>query len=35
KKGIYLTRLARGLSSGSNLEYVDELTLRNALEQRK
>lgn len=35
KKGVYLTRLARGLSSGSNLEYVDELTLRNALEQRK
>jgi len=35
KKGVYLTRLARGLSTGSNLEYVDELTLRNALEQRK
>lgn len=35
KKGVILTRLARGLSSGSNLEYVDEITLRNALEQRK
>lgn len=35
KKGVFLTRLARGLSSGSNLEYVDELTLKNALEQRK
>ena len=35
KKGVILTRLARGLSSGSNLEYVDEITLQNALEQRR
>ncbi len=35
KKGVYLTRLARGLSSGSNLEYVDEITLKNALDYRK
>ena len=35
KKGGYLTRLARGLSSGSNLEYTDEITLKNALDYRK
>lgn len=35
KKGVYLTRLARGLSSGSNLEYTDEITLKNALDYRK
>lgn len=34
-KNINITRLARGLSSGSNLEYTDELTLKNALEYRK
>jgi recombination protein RecR len=32
---IILTRLGRGLASGSNLEYADETTLRNALEYRK
>ena len=32
---VTLTRLGRGLSSGSHLEYVDELTLRHALEYRK
>lgn len=32
---ITLTRLARGLSSGSYLEYADEITLKHALEQRK
>lgn len=35
KKGVVLTRLGRGLASGSNLEYADEITLRNALEYRK
>ena len=35
KKGVVLTRLARGLASGSNLEYADEITLKNALEYRK
>lgn len=33
--GITITRLARGLASGSNLEYADELTLKNALDFRK
>jgi len=32
---IILTRLGRGLSAGSNLEYADEITLKHALEQRK
>lgn len=31
---IKITRLARGLPSGSNLEYVDEMTLGNALKYR-
>lgn len=35
KAGITLTRLGRGLASGSNLEYADELTLKHALEFRK
>lgn len=35
KKGVVLTRLGRGLASGSNLEYADELTLKNALEYRQ
>ena len=35
KEGVVLTRLARGLSSGSNLEYTDEITLKNALDYRK
>lgn len=30
-----ITRLGRGLSSGAELEYADEETLRNALEGRK
>lgn len=30
-----ITRLARGLSTGVELEYADELTLRNALEHRR
>lgn len=32
---IKLSRLGRGLSTGSELEYADEETLRNALEGRK
>ena len=35
KKGIIITRLGRGLSSGSNLEYADETTLKHALDYRK
>ncbi len=35
KPGITLTRLGRGLASGSHLEYADESTLRHALEYRK
>lgn len=35
RPGITITRLARGLASGSNLEYADELTLKHALEYRK
>ena len=35
KSGLNITRLGRGLASGSNLEYADEITLRNALEYRK
>jgi len=32
--GIKISRLARGLSSGSDLEYIDENTLSNALRGR-
>ncbi|OGN15771.1 MAG: recombination protein RecR [Candidatus Yanofskybacteria bacterium RIFCSPHIGHO2_02_FULL_43_22] len=35
KKGVSITRLGRGLASGSNLEYADEITLKNALDYRK
>lgn len=33
--GVKLTRIARGLPSGGDLEYADELTLSNALRGRK
>ena len=33
--GIRITRLARGLSTGTHLEYADEITLKYALESRK
>jgi recombination protein RecR len=33
--GIRLTRLARGLSVGSDLEYTDEITLSRAMEGRQ
>ncbi len=32
---IKVTRLAKGLASGSSLEYADEITLTNALKHRK
>lgn len=37
KQGLHIkiTRLGRGLSSGAEVEYADEDTLRNALEGRK
>ncbi len=35
KERVVLTRLGRGLASGSNVEYADEITLRHALEFRK
>ena len=31
---LKLTRLGRGLSAGSELEYADDQTLRNALKNR-
>ena len=31
---VTLTSLGRGLSTGSELEYADEETLRNALKNR-
>lgn len=33
-KKIKITRLARGLPSGANLEYADEMTITNALKYR-
>jgi recombination protein RecR len=33
--GIKITRLARGLSTGSDIEYADELTLGSAILNRK
>jgi recombination protein RecR len=34
-KGVKITRLARGLSVGVDLEYADQLTLTRALEDRQ
>ncbi|MBM2821156.1 MAG: recombination protein RecR, recombination protein RecR [Candidatus Berkelbacteria bacterium] len=34
-KGVKITRIARGLPVGGDLEYADEITLRRALEGRK
>ena len=34
-KNLQVTRIARGLPVGGDLEYADEITLRNALEYRK
>jgi recombination protein RecR len=33
-KGFRITRLARGVPAGMDLEYVDQLTLDNALQER-
>ncbi|MEK7082441.1 MAG: recombination mediator RecR [Patescibacteria group bacterium] len=33
--GLALSRLGRGLSLGAELEYADEITLKNALKNRK
>ncbi len=33
-KGVKITRLARGIPLGSNLEFIDELTLSKALNSR-
>jgi recombination protein RecR len=33
--GVTVTRLARGLPVGSDLEYADEITLGRALENRR
>lgn len=35
QKGVAVTRIARGLPVGGDLEYADELTLRRALEGRQ
>ena len=35
KPSLSITRLGRGLASGSHLEYADESTLKHALEYRK
>ncbi len=35
KLGVTITRLARGLASGTTLEYADEMTLANAFKNRK
>jgi recombination protein RecR len=32
--GVRITRLARGLPVGGDLEYADDVTLRRALEGR-
>jgi recombination protein RecR len=34
-QGVKITRLARGLSTGSDIEYADELTLGSAILNRK
>lgn len=34
-RGVRITRLARGLATGTHLEYADEITLKHALESRK
>ena len=33
--GVRITRLARGLASGTSVEYADEGTLTNALKHRR
>lgn len=33
--GVKVTRLAQGISMGSNLEYADEATLSRAMDDRR
>jgi len=33
-RGVKVTRLAQGISMGSEVEYADEVTLMRALESR-
>jgi recombination protein RecR len=33
--GVRVTRLARGLPAGADLEYADDVTLARALEHRQ
>jgi recombination protein RecR len=33
--GVHVTRLARGLPIGGDLEYADEVTLARAIEGRR
>ncbi len=33
--GVKVTRIAQGISMGSELEYADEITLTKALEARR
>jgi len=35
EKGVQTTKMARGLPMGGNLEYIDEVTLGEALKGRK
>ena len=35
RRGVQLTRLARGIPMGSSLEYIDEVTLGKALDGRR
>ena len=35
KRGLKITRFARGLSSGSEIEYIDKDTIKNAFLNRK
>ena len=34
EKGVKVTRLARGIPVGGDLEYIDEATLQRAIEGR-
>ena len=34
KRGLKISRLARGLSTGSELEYADDITIKNAIKWR-
>jgi recombination protein RecR len=35
RMGIYVTRIARGLPIGGDLEYADEMTLAQAMDGRR